>query len=227
MKNKMSRFFDNKKVNSIFAVLLISITIFTFFFEENRVAKKEYDLLNFDLKSGKRPNKGSKDFSVVEFDQKIRVFRDYRNEPYGLCFIWNESDDDKLIEMWYDFNDKVKEIGMLNIDESSYKERIRWFDHLIMIRKLCIPAFLNDRKEHGSVLDAIEYGVFKGILTNFMFYDIEERSTTLNSFGPGMVNDYYCYSTENRQINILTSFMFGIGLLFPWYLVLLYLLRKK
>lgn len=48
MKNKTSRFFNIKRVNSIFAVLLISITIVTFFFEENRVAKKELEKSNHE-----------------------------------------------------------------------------------------------------------------------------------------------------------------------------------
>lgn len=220
------RFFNQKKINKIFAILGLIVTISSFYFEGERVEKKELELINFKLKEHTKevptPSSG-----YSELDRIYSNFEPNPDNKYILVYTWDEDDDNYLINEWVLFNQTVNRIGYSNIDKEEYNDVMHWFDKLVSIRNYCIPLYIQNEKESGVFIDAIEYGFLKGFLTNFMFYNIKERERTLQVFGPGLVNDFYCYSMDNKIINVFTSLFFSLGLLIPWYLIALTASNKR
>lgn len=231
--NQIVSFFGKKKVNILFGIILIIITLITVFYEEKRVSLKQSNLFEFEfyLKSNQlqpsKPINAAINIYLLEFNQKFDHYLSSGDKPYVKYFIWNDSDDDKLILLYNYFQNQAKDDAFIENNKFYYKDRINWINRIINMRNECIPDYLKFKKRDGRIVDAMFYGLFKGLLTNFMFYNLENRSKILQKYGPNQVNDFYCYAKEQRYVNILTSFMFSIGILFPFYFIALSLFKKK
>ena len=228
LQHKLISFFSNKWVNRIFILTIACITIIKVFYEEDKIEKHESKLLNLNLNNLQIPSERPSYYGIEYFNGKISRYYDNIDDPIYLQFLWTEDVDLDFAQTWADFKNEIVTTGRENIDYDSYKERLQWFKKLERIRNRCIRLYIKDQKERGTFIDAIEFGIFDGFLTNFMFYDKREKDKTLEVFGPGLVNKFYLYSSENRQINFLSSLFYSFGLLFPLYFVVnLFYWRKQ
>jgi hypothetical protein len=138
----------------------------------------------------------------------------------ALAFTWNKEYDSEFYALKeYSENESTRKINSPN-EELKYLIR-----NLEILRLESIEASIFLDQNQGSFLGSLGRNFISGFVTNFSFYDSELKEELTDEIAGVGTTEFYMYLDSPKILQYLFSITYIVGLLTPWYLLSLIIIK--
>jgi hypothetical protein len=156
----------------------------------------------------------------VNFD-KINSFNDL-DFKYELVFIWNQKYDSEFFALKKYLS---RHKGEYTDPNSGIKSDIL-LNRLELLRLASLEAKIFTEQKRGSIFGGLVKSLMSGVTLNFTFFDSKLHSQVTNFLAGEGTTDYYMYLETNLLLHLIYSIIFALGLLLPYYLISIIVIKK-